>query len=186
MLGSEARGLHNGFVHAPGGHDSPEAQSCNGCGITLYAPNLNLVRDPRWGRAQETFGEDPHHMQRLVVEYVTGAQNNTRGVHYDNKTHRPMLSGMCCKHVAAYDVESNRYQFNASVDKRNLWESYLPAFKGCISEAKASHAMCSYNAINGVPTCAEPGLLTGVLRDQWDLWCAIMTRGYSWRSAMVI
>ena len=52
MLGSEARGLHNGFVHAPGGHDSAAAQSCNGCGITLYAPNLNLVRDPRWGRAQ--------------------------------------------------------------------------------------------------------------------------------------
>jgi hypothetical protein len=53
------------------------------------------------------------------------------------------------------------------VDKRNLWESYLPALKGCISEAKASHAMCSYNAINGVPTCAEPGLLTDVLRGQW-------------------
>ena len=107
------------------------------------------VRDPRWGRAQESFGEDPYHMQRLVVEYVTGAQNNTPGVPHDT-THSgapPLLSGMCCKHVAAYDVEDSRYTFNASVDKRNLWESYLPAFKGCISEAKASHVMCSYNAI---------------------------------------
>ena len=76
-------------------------------------------------------------MQRLVVEYVTGAQNNTRGVPRDaSHSGSPLLSGMCCKHVAAYDVEGSRYTFNASVDKRNLWESYLPAFKGCISEVR--------------------------------------------------
>ena len=90
-------------------------------------------------------------MQRLVVEYVTGAQNNTPGVVHDPT--QPLLSGMCCKHVAAYDVEDGRYTFNASVDKRNLWESYLPAFKGCISEAKATHAMCSYNAIVSYCLC---------------------------------
>ena len=59
------------------------------------------VRDPRWGRAQESFGEDPYHMQRLVVEYVTGAQNNTRGVPHGGSEARPLLSGMCCKHLAA-------------------------------------------------------------------------------------
>ena len=155
VLGVEARGLHNAFVHAPGGHDSPAAQNCNGCGITLYSPNLNLVRDPRWGRAQETFGECPHHMQRLVVEYVTAAQNNTAGAPHDPD--RPLLSGMCCKHVAAYDVEDSRYTFNASVDRRNLWESYLPAFKGCISEAKASHAMCS---------CKPATIVRGVFRER--------------------
>ena len=86
---------------------------------------------------RESFGEDPYHMQRLVVEYVTGAQNNSRGVPYDGShSAPPLLTGMCCKHVAAYDVEDSRYTFNASVDKRNLWESYLPAFKGCISEVR--------------------------------------------------
>jgi beta-glucosidase-like glycosyl hydrolase len=100
-------------------------------------------------------------MQRLVVEYVTGAQNNTPGVPHDT-THSGaplLLSGMCCKHVAAYDVEDSRYTFNASVDKRNLWESYLPAFKGCISEAKASHVMCSYNAIVRIRRARTPYMI---------------------------
>ena len=85
-------------------------------------------------------------MSRLVVAYVTGAQNGTAGA-----KHRPgdrLLTGMCCKHLAVYDVEDSRYTFNATVDRRNLWESYLPAFKACVSEARSSSAMCSYNQVN--------------------------------------
>lgn len=162
-LGTEARGLHNGFVHEIDGHDASEG--CNGCGITLYSPNLNLVRDPRWGRAQETFGEDPWHMSRLVVSFVRGAQNRSGAT--PPRVGDRLLTGMCCKHFAAYDVEAGRDTFNASVNARNLWESYLPAFEACISEAKATHVMCSYNKVNGVPTCGEKGLLTDVLRTQW-------------------
>jgi beta-glucosidase-like glycosyl hydrolase len=97
-------------------------------------------------------------MQRLVVEYVTGAQNNTRGVPHD-ASHRgpPLLSGMCCKHVAAYDVEDSRYTFNASVDKRNLWESYLPAFKGCISEVQ--HILVPTSAHHNVSALLSSDLL---------------------------
>ena len=133
LLGSEARAVHNRFVRGPDGHEA--SMGCNGCGITLYSPNLNLVRDPRWGRAQEVFGEDPHHMGQLVVSYVDAAQNGSHGTH--------LLSGMCCKHAAAYDVEGGRYTFDAMVDKRNLWESYLPALRACVVEARASHVMCS-------------------------------------------
>ena len=80
------------------------------------------------------------------------------------------LAAACCKHLAAYTVETiprERYSFNARIDARNMWETYMPAFKACVQRAKAAHVMCSYNAINGVPTCGEPKLLNGVLRDQW-------------------
>ena len=132
VIGLEARGLHYGFLHVtPEGGYNARTPDCNGCGISLYAPNLNLVKDPRWGRAQETFGEDPHLMSRLVVEMVTGAQNNTPGepAGPDGRTVRV---GMCCKHFAVYNAEGgvggyhDRYTFNATVNARDLWESYMP------------------------------------------------------------
>ena len=172
VIGSEARGLHNGFLHAPPASDyDPRSMACNGCGITLYSPNLNLARDPRWGRAQETFGEDPELMSRLVVQFVQGAQQDATPDGGDGA----LQVGMCCKHAAAYSVEDRpiqRYQFNATVDAihsnlppgpcpridgaqrpgmslqvdaRELWESYLPAFRACAVEAGATHVMCSYN-----------------------------------------
>ena len=148
---------------------------CNGCTLTLYAPNLNLVRDPRWGRAQEVFTEDPALMAALVVAMVTGAQNNTVGepLGPDGKHLRV---GTCCKHFAVYDLEgvageggtTNRKQFDARVNARDFWESYMPAMKACVVKAQSSHVMCSYNAVNGVPACANRGLLTTVLREQWN------------------
>ncbi|EOD11024.1 hypothetical protein EMIHUDRAFT_248116 [Emiliania huxleyi CCMP1516] len=99
VVGREARGLHNGFLAS----DPRRRQmTCNGCGLTLYAPNLNLVRDPRWGRAQEVYGEDPTHMGELVVEFVRGAQNNTAG---RTDADGYLQAGTCCKHVAVYNTE---------------------------------------------------------------------------------
>lgn len=166
-VGLEARGLHNGFVHM-GNRGLGE----NGVGITMYAPNMNLVRDPRWGRAQEVYSEDPRLSGALTYNFVTGAQGNA-SVPY-------MLSGACCKHYAAYDIESiprERYFFDAVVDARNMWETYLPVFYACVVEAKAAHVMCSYNALNGVPTCADGKLMNGLLRDQWR-WTGFVVSDY--------
>ena len=158
-----------------GGVD-PRRPGCNGCGLTLFSPNLNLVRDPRWGRAQETFGEDPTLTARLLVPFVRGAQHATHAGHGSpaathashGSTAEPasaargsrktaaLTVGMCCKHFAIYDVEDRpkpRYTFNATVNARDLWESYLPAFEACVVEAQATHVMCSYNQINGTPAC---------------------------------
>jgi len=175
VVGEEARGLHNMFLH----NQSSRGGNCNGCGITAYAPNLNLVRDPRWGRGQETFGEDPHHMARLVVAYVTGAQDNAPGakVGPDGKH---MRIGMCCKHFAAYDLEnvpSSRQTFNTNLSSADMWYTYMPAFQACIQEAQATHVMCSYNSVEGVPTCGSKGLLTEILREQWN-WDGFVVSDY--------
>eukprot|EP00760_Papus_ankaliazontas_P001104 PhM_4_TR10387/c0_g1_i1/m.31063/K05349/bglX; beta-glucosidase len=155
-VGFEARSMHNAFVHAG------VRTGANGLGITLYAPNLNTVRDPRWGRAQEVFSEDPELTGRLTVHYVNGIQTrDSSGV---------MQAGACCKHFVAYDLESNpvsRFMYNAKVNARDMAETYLPAFEACIKESRATHVMCSYNALNGVPTCADKGLLTDLLRERW-------------------
>lgn len=159
-IGVEARGIHNGRVH---GGDRGAGQ--NGEGITLYAPNLNLVRNPLWGRAQEVFSEDPVLTGQLTKSYVMGMQ----GAAVDNNGR--LLTGACCKHYAAYDLEgptpAGRKNYSANVDARNMWETYMPAFEACVAEAKGSHVMCSYNSINGVPTCADPKLLNDILRGRF-------------------
>ena len=156
VLGEEARGIHQEFLAG-----SDRGQHGNGKGITVYGPNLNLVRDPRWGRAQvsakpspptplapcirslqESFGEDPFLTARLGVAFVTGAQANPP--HQTVGESGSLLVGMCCKHFAAYDVEdlpTPRYRFDANVSRQMLWETYLPAFEACVKEAKASHVM---------------------------------------------
>jgi beta-glucosidase len=111
---------------------------------------------------------------------VTAAQNNGAGSQVVDDGY--LRVGMCCKHFAVYDVEGgggtkDRYTFNAEVGARDLWEYYLPAFKACAVEAKAAHVMCSYNALNGVPTCANEGLLTEILRNQWD-WDGFVVSDY--------
>ncbi len=165
VIGLEARGLHNGLVH-----DGNRGGKCNGCGVTAFAPNLNAVRDPRWGRAQEVFGEDPAHMAGLVKRFVTGLQNNSLG--HSTDANGQLLAAACCKHFAAYDIENipaARQDFSANVTPRNMWETYMPAFEACIVEAKAAHVMCAYNSINGIPTSADPLLLTIVPLWTWAL-----------------
>ena len=147
----------------------------NGVGITMYAPNMNLVRDPRWGRAQEVYSEDPYLTSRLTFEFVDGAQvGNT------SSSPKYWQSVACCKHFAAYDVETDptlRYVFDAKVDARNMWETYMPAFRACVVEAQGGHVMCSYNAVNGVPTCGNEELLNGILRRQWK-WPGFVVSDY--------
>lgn len=157
----EARALHHQNTNAGIRGVNPVV---NGIGLTAYSPNLNVVRDPRWGRAQEVYGEDPALMSGLVKAFVDGLQ-------HANDTSAPYPATVaCCKHYAAYDIESipiPRYFYNAEVDVRNMWETYMPAFEACVVDAGAYHVMCSYNSLNGVPTCADPGLLNDILRDRW-------------------
>ena len=153
-VGLEARGGHNGFVHA-GNRGS--GMWTNGVGITLYAPNMNLVRDPRWGRAQEVYSEDVKLTAALTLGFVRGAQGDSaEGV----PQQKERLTFACCKHLAAYDLEDfaggvppnnwvvDRVHFDANVTSRNMWETYLPTFESCLREAKAGSVMCSFNSIN--------------------------------------
>ncbi|XP_051218388.1 probable beta-D-xylosidase 6 [Lolium perenne] len=134
-------------------------------GLTYWAPNINVFRDPRWGRGQETPGEDPAVIAAYSVEYVKGFQ----GEYGDAKEGRMMLSA-CCKHYVAYDLEKwetfTRYTFNAKVNAQDFEDTYEPPFKSCIQEGRASCLMCSYNQVNGVPACARKDLLQKI-RNEW-------------------
>ncbi|XP_072987195.1 probable beta-D-xylosidase 6 [Typha latifolia] len=140
-------------------------------GLTFWAPNINIFRDPRWGRGQETPGEDPMVVASYAVEYVKGFQGEYDH-HYagDGGGGGPMMLSACCKHYTAYDLEKwgnfTRYTFNALVTEQDLEDSYQPPFRSCIEEGHASCLMCSYNQVNGVPMCARQDLLKKA-RDEW-------------------
>ncbi|KAF2570016.1 hypothetical protein F2Q70_00006351 [Brassica cretica] len=148
-------------------------------GLTYWAPNINVFRDPRWGRGQETPGEDPKVVSEYGVEFVRGFQEikktnvlksslgNGDGDDDDDGDGdgdggKLMLSA-CCKHFTAYDLEKwgnfTRYDFNAVVTEQDMEDTYQPPFQSCIEDGKASCLMCSYNAVNGVPACARQDLL---------------------------
>jgi len=128
-------------------------------GITFWSPNINLLRDPRWGRAQETYGEDPYLTSRMGVTFVKGMQG-------DDKKYLKAVSSP--KHFAAHSgPEGTRLSFNSIVNDRELHESYFPAFKAAITEGKAYSIMSSYNSINGVPNSGSKRLLTDILRYDW-------------------
>ncbi|KAF9890606.1 hypothetical protein FE257_005737 [Aspergillus nanangensis] len=133
-------------------------------GLDYWTPNINPFRDPRWGRGQETPGEDPFHTSRYVYHLVDGLQGGIG-------PEKPKIVATC-KHFAGYDLESwqgiERYSFNAVISDQDLSEYYLPAFKTCTRDAKVDAVMCSYNAVNGIPTCADPWLLQTLLRDHWQ------------------
>eukprot|EP00936_MAST-01D_sp_MAST-1D-sp1_P000772 g772.t1 len=187
VVGKEARAQHNSYQ---GGR----AGAFNGAGITVYGPNMNLVRDPRWGRAQEVYSEDPRLSAALTVGYVTGIQqgagaaagrhDNPRQGDHGNGTTGTVYrqAAACCKHYVAYDIEGNgplpsRVFQDSQVDTRCFWEHYMPVFDACVNGAGAAHIMCSYNAMNGIPTCADPTLLDGVLRSQWQ-WPGFVVSDY--------
>lgn len=128
-------------------------------GLTLWAPNINLVRDPRWGRGQETYGEDPYLTGRMAVAFVTGLQGNDP--HYLETVATP-------KHFALYSgPEPLRHQFNAKVSPHDLEDTYMRAFRAAIVQGHADSLMCSYNAVDGVPSCANTMLLEQTLRRGW-------------------
>lgn len=128
-------------------------------GLTFWSPNINIFRDPRWGRGQETYGEDPYLTGRLGVEFVKGLQG-------DNPKYLKVVSTP--KHYAVHSgPEPERHRFNAAADERDLRETYLPAFRATVMEANAASIMCAYNRTNGEPACANTHLLDGILRGEW-------------------
>lgn len=130
-------------------------------GLTFWTPNVNIFRDPRWGRGQETYGEDPYLTSRMGVAVVKGLQGTGQGL-YD-KSHA------CAKHFAVHSgPEWNRHSFNAeNIEPRDLWETYLPAFEALVKEADVKEVMCAYNRFEGAPCCGSNRLLVQILRDEW-------------------
>ena len=120
-------------------------------GLTFWAPNINIFRDPRWGRGQETYGEDPFLTSRMGVAFVTGMQGN-------DPQHFRVVSTP--KHYAVHSgPEPLRHGFNVDVSPHDLEDTYLPAFRATVTEAHAQSVMCAYNSIDGVPACASTMLL---------------------------
>ncbi|CAL4957020.1 unnamed protein product [Urochloa decumbens] len=140
--------------------------------LTYWSPNINVVRDPRWGRASETPGEDPFLVGRYAVNFVRGMQDLASSAGADPFARRIKVSS-CCKHFAAYDVDAwrdaDRLTFDARVTERDMAETFERPFQMCIRDGDASCVMCSYNRVNGVPACADAGLLTETVRRRWQL-----------------
>lgn len=130
-------------------------------GLTFWTPNVNIFRDPRWGRGQETYGEDPYLTSQMGMSVVKGLQGPADSRY--NKTHA------CAKHFAVHSgPEWNRHTFDAqNINPRDLWETYLPAFKDLVQKAHVKEVMCAYNRYEGEPCCGSNRLLTQILRDEW-------------------
>ncbi len=128
-------------------------------GLTFWAPNINIFRDPRWGRGQETYGEDPYLTGELGVAFVKGMQG-------DDPTY--LKTAACAKHFAVHSgPEKDRHVFDARVSIQELNDTYLPAFKRLVEAANVEAVMGAYNRVNGEPACASPFLLTETLRGKW-------------------
>ncbi len=128
-------------------------------GLTFWAPNVNIFRDPRWGRGQETYGEDPYLTSRLGVRFVEGMQGDDPDY---------LKTAACAKHFAVHSgPEGLRHSFNAIASKQDMYETYLPAFKACVQEAKVEAVMGAYNRTNGEPCCGSKTLLQDILRKEW-------------------
>jgi len=128
-------------------------------GLTYWSPNVNLFRDPRWGRGQETYGEDPYLTSRIGVAFVEGLQG-------DNPQY--LKAAACAKHYVVHSgPEALRHEFDAQVSMKDLWETYMPAFQALVTEAKVEGVMGAYNRTNGESCSASPYLLTEVLRNKW-------------------
>jgi beta-glucosidase len=128
-------------------------------GLTAWSPNINIFRDPRWGRGQETYGEDPYLTSRLGVAFVKGLQGSGD----------TLKAAACAKHYAVHSgPETGRHSFDAVVSKKDLRETYLPAFEALVKEAGVESVMGAYNRVNGEPACGSKTLLRDILRGEWD------------------
>jgi beta-glucosidase len=153
QIGTEGRIKNAQAVRKNGGHSNIFE------GLDFWAPNINIFRDPRWGRGQETFGEDPFLTSRMGVAYVTGMQGN------DPKYYRVISTP---KHFAVHSgPEPSRHTDDVKVSKHDELDTYLPAFRATVTEAKAGSVMCAYNSINGQPACVNEFLLQDQLRGKW-------------------
>jgi len=151
-IGDEARAKYHEAVrrHGFSGHYQ---------GLNVWSPNINIFRDPRWGRGQETWGEDPFLTGEMGAAFVRGIQGNHP---------RYLKTAACAKHYAVHGgPEKDRHHFNARVSERDLRETYLPAFKKLVTEAKVEAVMGAYNRTNDEPCCASQHLLGDILRGEW-------------------
>ena len=151
VISDEARAKHQEYIR----HDSHQRYQ----GLTFWSPNINLFRDPRWGRGQETYGEDPFLTGRLAVQFIRGLQGD------DPKYFKTIAT---VKHYAVHSgPEPERHTFDAVVSERDLRESYLPHFEAGIRTGGAYSLMCAYNSIDGKPACGSDMLLKDILRGEW-------------------
>lgn len=128
-------------------------------GLTFWTPNINIFRDPRWGRGQETYGEDPYLTSRMGTAIVKGLQGNDP---------RYLKTSACAKHFAVHSgPEATRHVFDVSVSNSDLWNTYLPAFEQLVVGAKVSSVMCAYNRFQGSPCCGSKTLMMDILRNRW-------------------
>jgi beta-glucosidase len=152
-IATEARAKNREYTEA---HDG---DSANYTGLSFWTPNINIFRDPRWGRGQETYGEDPFLTGRMAVAFIQGLQGD------DPKYIKAMA---CAKHFAVHSgPEAGRHSFNAEPTERDFYEIYLPQFEAAVREGHVGAVMGAYNRVYGTPCCASPLLLSNLLRGQW-------------------
>lgn len=150
-IATEARAKYNEYSR----HDDRDIYK----GLTFWSPNVNIFRDPRWGRGHETYGEDPYLTSRLGVVFVKGLQGEGEF----------LKTAACAKHFAVHSgPEAIRHSFNALATKKDMRETYLPAFKALVQEAKVEAVMGAYNRTNGEPCCGSKTLIQDILRGEWD------------------
>jgi beta-glucosidase len=153
VIATEARAKHNDYIAKHNG------DSARYYGLTFWTPNINIFRDPRWGRGQETYGEDPFLTSRIGVAFIKGLQGNDQNY---------IKAMACAKHFAVHSgPESERHIFDAEPPERDFYETYLPQFEAAVREGHVGAVMGAYNSVYGKPACANPLLLTEILRDQW-------------------
>ena len=151
VIGNEARAKHHQFVR--------EGKRGRYQGLTFWSPNINIFRDPRWGRGQETYGEDPFLTGRIGVAFVKGLQGD------DPKYYRVIATA---KHFAVHSgPEPDRHTFDARPTERDLWDTYLPAFRDLVQEGRVASVMSAYNRINGESATASARFLNDILRTEW-------------------
>ena len=151
VVSDEARAKYHKFIS--------KGQRRMGQGLTFWTPNINIFRDPRWGRGQETYGEDPFLTSRIGVNYIKGLQG-------DNEKYLKVVA--TAKHFAVHSgPEKSRHHDNYVTTTKDLYETYLPAFEAAVKEAKVHSVMCAYNRYNGKPCCGSEMLLQKILREEW-------------------
>ncbi len=151
IIATEGRAKYNEYSK----HDDRDIYK----GLTFWSPNVNIFRDPRWGRGHETYGEDPYLTSRLGVRFVEGIQGGGP----------VMKAAACAKHYAVHSgPEAIRHEFDAEVSKKDMWETYLPAFEALVKEADVEAVMGAYNRTNGEPCCGHKYLMEEVLRGKWE------------------
>ncbi|SHE37673.1 beta-glucosidase [Fodinibius roseus] len=150
-ISDEARAKHQAFRE--------EGRRDIYMGLTFWTPNINIVRDPRWGRGQETYGEDPYLTGSLANSFINGLQGE------DPDYHKVVATS---KHFAVYSgPEPLRHEMNVEVSDRDLWDTYLPAFETTIKDAGVASVMCAYNSFRGMPCCGSDPLMKAILRNDW-------------------